>query len=133
MNLPFALVLSSLAVQLASKGPVAKAMAATTGRYDNNNPRDQQALLQGAGKRALAAHANGWEAFPAFATGVLAATYAGVAPSWVTILAATHVVARIGYIALYIKDLASARSSVWLVGFLATAALWLLAAIGFKG
>jgi uncharacterized MAPEG superfamily protein len=90
-------------------------------------------MLQGEGKRALAAHANGWEAFPPFAAGVLAASFAGVPPSWITILAATHVVARIGYIALYIKDLASARSTVWFIGFCATVALWALAAVGCKG
>ncbi len=132
MNVPFALVLTSLVVQLGSKAPVAKAMRATTGRYDNHHPREQQALLQGAGKRALAAHANGWEAFPPFATGVLAATYAGVSPSWITALAAVHVVSRVGYVALYIHDRASARSTVWFLGFCATLALWALAAVGFK-
>ena len=73
MNAPYALVLASLLVQIGSKGPVAAAQKATSGTYDNNNPREQQARLEGAGKRALAAHANGYEAIPPFAAGVVAA------------------------------------------------------------
>lgn len=132
MNAPYALVLASLLVQIGSKGPVAAAQRATSGTYDNNNPREQQARLDGAGKRALAAHANGYEAIPPFAAGVVAAMQANVPVGWVTALAAAFVVARIIYIPLYIKDIATPRSLVWAVGFLSTLGLWALAAIGCK-
>lgn len=85
--------------------------------YDNNNPRDQQASLEGRGKRALAAHQNQIESFPLFAAGVLVATIANVDSTLSGYLALTYIVARIIYIVFYIKDLASLRSTVWLIGF----------------
>lgn len=126
MSVPFLCILAAFLVVLASKIPVAVAMARQPGGYDNHHPRDQQAVLQGWGRRALAAHLNGFEAFPAFAAAVLVAVLAGADPLWTTRLAVLFVAARALYVALYILDLSSLRSLVWSVGFGATVALFVL-------
>jgi len=106
--------------------PVALAMARQPGGYDNKTPRDQQASLQGWGRRAVAAHLNGFEAFPAFAAAVLVASIAGGDPVWTTRLAVAFVTARTLYLPLYIFDLDRLRSLVWGVGFVSTVAIFLL-------
>ena len=42
-------------LHVVSKAPLAVAQSQSPGGYDNHNPRDQQAALEGWGKRALAA------------------------------------------------------------------------------
>ncbi|MBR9912575.1 MAG: MAPEG family protein [Gammaproteobacteria bacterium] len=93
------------------------------GGYDNHSPREQQAALQGWGKRALAAHQNQIESFPFFAAGVLAATATGVTGSVADYLALAYVLARLVYLYCYLKDIALLRSVVWGVGFLSSLAL----------
>ena len=100
-----------------SKMPLAVAQGQAPGGYDNNHPRDQWANLPEWGKRALAAHQNQIESFPFFAAGVLVAVTSGITGSIVDYLAIAFVVARIVYIALYIKNVATLRSLVWVVGF----------------
>lgn len=85
--------------------------------YDNRDPRGWAQALTGHRKRANAAQANSWEAFPVFAAGVLVAQQAGAAQATVDTMATAFIVARIAYIALYIADLAALRSVVWIVGF----------------
>jgi uncharacterized MAPEG superfamily protein len=106
-----------------SKGPLAMHMAKAPGGYDNNKPREQAASLEGAGKRALAIHLNQIESFPLFAAGVLVATAAGVASSAVDYCAIAYIAARIVYIPVYLKDLATLRTMVWSVGYGASIAL----------
>ena len=48
-----------------------------SGGYNNHNPRDQQADLEGWGKRALSAHLYGFEGFAPFAAAVFVAHLAG--------------------------------------------------------
>ena len=126
MTIPLLCVFVAFALTFASKGPVALAMARQPGGYDNSSPRDQQAGLRGWGRRALAAHLNGFEAFPAFAAAVLVALHGNADPTWTARLAVTFVAARVLYVPLYIADLSSIRSVVWGVGFVATAGLFLL-------
>ena len=121
-------LLVAFLLNMLSKVPVAVAMSRRPGGYDNHHPRDQQAALAGWGRRALAAHQNQFEAFPAFGVGVLAALLAGATGTWLDALAVVFVVARVLYIALYIADLHLLRSMVWAVGFVATAGLYVLAA-----
>src|SRR5690606_4239357 len=73
MSIPFWCVFISALMIYLAKAPLAKAMKDESGRYDNNNPRAQQARLSGFGARALAAHQNSFEVFPLFAAGVLMA------------------------------------------------------------
>ena len=126
MTIPFACIFIAFLLNLASKGPVALAMAKQPGGYDNSTPRDQQAGLTSWGRRAVAAHLNGFEAFPAFAAAVLIAGLAGADPTWTTRWSIAFVVARTLYIPLYILDLDRVRSLVWGVGFASTVALFLL-------
>ncbi|UTA47850.1 MAPEG family protein [Simiduia sp. 21SJ11W-1] len=127
MSIPiFCLLLAALMIVI-SKAPVAVAMARLDGRYDNRNPRAQQARLEGFGARALAAHQNTIEAFPVFAAGVLAALWAGADGLWTNALSVTFVVARIGYLVLYWYDWDKVRSLVWGVGLLSSLTLMGLA------
>lgn len=127
MNLLLASLPAALAVVYLSKGPLAKAMAGEGRGYDNAAPRAQQARLEGWGARALAAHQNGFEAFPAFGIAVLAAQVT-VGPTSLTLgLAWSHVALRVLYVALYLGNRPSMRSTVWGLGFCATLALYVLA------
>lgn len=126
MTIPFFCIFLTFLLNMVSKGPVAVAMARQTGGYDNKKPRDQQALLEGWGRRAVAAHLNGFEAFPAFAAAVLVAVAAGADPVWTTRLSIAFVVARALYLPLYVFDLDRVRSMVWTVGFGVTVGLFLL-------
>ena len=93
--------------------------------YDNRDPRDQQARLPPAGKRAQAAHLNGFEDFAPFAAAVLMATCCG-APAWLANpLAIVHVVVRAIYPILYIRGIDKLRSVVWAIGWLTTLGLFL--------
>jgi uncharacterized MAPEG superfamily protein len=105
---------------------VSVAMAKRPEGYDNKSPREQQAKLEGWGARARNAHANGFEAFPAFAVGVLVSHAAGANPQWAAILAVTHLVTRTIYPVAYMANVAALRSSVWFIGFLASAGLMVL-------
>ena len=126
MTIPFFCIFLAFLLNIISKGPVAIAMAQQSGGYDNKNPRVQQAGLDGWGRRAVAAHLNSFEAFPAFAAAVLVAVIAGADPTWTMRLAITFIVARTLYLALYLLDLDLLRSAVWTVGFASTVGLFLL-------
>lgn len=104
---------------------VAKAQAQQPEGYDNAHPRDQQARLSDFGKRANGAHQNGFEAFMMFAAGVLGSVLGKVSPNVIVGLGSAFIVARCVYIALYLGNKPTARSSVWTLGFLATCGLLL--------
>lgn len=108
------------------KLPLSVAMARQPDGYDNKHPRDQQARLTGWGKRAAAAHANGFESFAPFAAGVFATQLTGASPQWAAIFSIAYVVSRLLYAFAYLGDLASLRSIVWTVGFTSTIALMVL-------
>jgi uncharacterized MAPEG superfamily protein len=94
--------------------------------FDNKHPRDQQARLEGWGKRAVGAHLNGFEAFAPFAAAVFICHLAHANAGWSTNLAVAFVAARALYIALYIGNVDKVRTAVWGVGFGSTFALFLL-------
>lgn len=122
-KLPWIYLLAALVLVYLPRMVVAREMAKLPGGYDNANPREQQAQLQGLGKRATAAHLNGFEAFPPFAAGILASVVSHVDPLWIAIAGGVFVVARTLYVFMYLGDKASARSGVWSLGFFATCAL----------
>lgn len=97
--------------------------------YDNRDPRDQQARLSGAPRRALAAHQNALEGFPPFAAAVLVAHLTGANPTIAAALAITYCASRVLYTAFYITGQGTLRSLVWGVGATATAALFLVGAL----
>ncbi len=125
MTVPFYCMFAMLLLVLFTKAPVARAMAqAGRGKYDNRDPRSQQATLTGWGKRALAAHQNTLEAIAIFAPGVFISHFARPdQASTAATLAILAVVSRYVYPVLYIADVHLARSAVWGVGFVCS--LWL--------
>jgi uncharacterized MAPEG superfamily protein len=126
LTIALACIPVALALVYGTKVPLSIAMAKEPGRYDNKNPRAQQAKLAGWGQRAHAAHLNGFEAFAPFAAGVLVAHVTGADSKWSTILAVAFVVSRAIYPVLYMANLDKARSLVWAVGLASTFGLLLL-------
>jgi uncharacterized MAPEG superfamily protein len=130
MTIPFWCVFISALMIFLAKAPVAKAMQAESGHYDNHHPRAQQARLTGFGARALSAHLNSFEAFPLFAAGVLMAHVSHVNGMLVDWLAIIFVVARGLYLLCYWIDLHWQRSLVWSIGLLCSLLLMLSPAWG---
>jgi uncharacterized MAPEG superfamily protein len=95
-----------------AKAPVAIAMN-KLGGYDNNHPRAQQTQLTGFGARALAAHQNAFESLIIFIPAVLLAIATNTITDSITVLAITHVIARIAYNILYLLNIGLIRSIVW--------------------
>jgi uncharacterized MAPEG superfamily protein len=95
---------------------IAVGFAKSGGGYDNARPRESMAKFKGRQARAVAAHANSFEAFPLFAAVVLLAGLTHADPHWVNTLSVIFIVARIGYIIAYLTDRPLLRSIVWMVG-----------------
>jgi uncharacterized MAPEG superfamily protein len=82
--------------------------------FNNNSVRNFQEKLDGMRQRAHWAHLNSFEAFPPFAAAVVIAHLVHGANPTVNMLALAFVGLRLVYGALYIADLATMRSLVWL-------------------
>lgn len=88
------------------------------GRFDNRDPRQWLEKQEDPrSRRANAAQKNAFEAFPAFASGVLMAQFAGVDPQTIGWLAVVFVVSRVLHGVFYVSNKSSLRSLVWFVGF----------------
>lgn len=85
------------------------------GGFDNHNPRQWLARLEGWQARANAAQQNSFEALPIFIAGVLIAQAHGAASGTVDALAVVFVLARVAYIATYLADRANLRTLSWTV------------------
>jgi uncharacterized MAPEG superfamily protein len=96
------------------------------GGFDNNNPRQWLANLQGWQARANAAQINSFEALPIFIAGVLIAERLQASQGRIDGLALLFLASRIGYIAAYVTDLANLRSAIWTVGLGASIALYFI-------
>lgn len=103
------------------------AIAKVSKGYDNHNPREFLDKQQGMVKRAHFAHLNSFEAFPAFAAGVIIAHISGVAQGQITTLSLLFVIFRIIYGICYILDKALLRSFVWFAAFGCVISLFILA------
>lgn len=86
------------------------------GGYDNNNPRQWEAKVDGWRQRAVAAQNNGFEALPLFVAAVLIAQQAHADQSKIDTLAMAFIAIRMAYVAIYLKDWATLRSLVWAAG-----------------
>lgn len=106
---------------LAKRGGAGKRRS--EGGYDNHNPRAWLARQEGAAARANAAQLNGFEALPFFIGAVIIAHQLGAAQGRLDMLAVVFVLLRIVYIALYVGDKATLRSSVWGVALLVNIAI----------
>lgn len=94
------------------------------GGFDNHNPRQWLAGLQGWQARANAAQANSFEVLPIFIAGVLVAERGAGSQAWIDGLALAVVALRLGYIGAYLADLAALRSLLWAGGLAACIALF---------
>ena len=83
------------------------------GGYDNNNPRAWLARQTDWRARANAAQANTFEALPFFFAAVIIAHQLQARQAVLDILAFMFVVLRIGYILMYVADMAKTRSCIW--------------------
>ena len=79
------------------------------GTVDNDNPRGQAALLEGAGARAYAAQANAWEAVALLLVGLALVHFTGTADQAGT-ASVIFVIARILHAVFYIRGAATLRS-----------------------
>lgn len=130
MTIAFYCVFLAFLVNYLPKIPTAFAMYKLDNRYDNEHPRDQQSRLTGFGKRALSAHLNSFEIFPAFAVSVIISHLSEADPNDIDTLAIVFVVSRLVYIGLYLANMHLLRSTVWSVGFASVIFLFLLPIIG---
>jgi len=96
------------------------------GGFDNNQPREWLARLDGWQARANAAQANSWEALPIFMAGLFVAHQHQAAQATVDLLAMGFIATRLLFIALYVADKASLRSLLWITGLAACVALFIV-------
>lgn len=92
--------------------------------FDNGNPRDPRFYTPGLRSRALGAHQNALEALPFFLAAVLLAEMRSVPQGTVNALAVVFLVARMLYLLMYLADRPSARSAVWIAGFICNIVLF---------
>lgn len=92
--------------------------------FDNNNPRNPDYWKDGFRARAMAAQANGFEAFPFFAVCVFVALGQGGDPAWADQLALLFVLLRVIYVFCYWTDRATPRSVSWAAAFAVCVALF---------
>ena len=94
------------------------------GGFDNRNPRQWLAGLQGWQSRAHAAQMNSFEALPIFIAGVLVAERMHASQTYIDTLAVGFLCARVGYIGTYLADRATLRSLLWALGLACCIALF---------
>ncbi len=99
------------------------------GHFDNDHPRIQQAQLTGVGARAIAAHANAWEALMVFATTVFIAYAAGVDLTLLTIPSLVFLAARIAFGLFYIAGWSTLRSLAFFIGMSCCGYIFYLACV----
>lgn len=128
MTIPFWCVLIAYVLIFVPRAAVVKAIVDMGEGYDNNDPAQQKAKLEGWGRRAEAAHRNAFESFMPFTAGVVIAHLSGGDPEWAARLALIHVTARLIYPFLYIAGRGTSRTAVWTVGTAASVGLMTLGA-----
>ena len=99
------------------------------GGYDNHNPRIWLGKQTDWRARANAAQANTFEALPFFFAAVIIAHQLQARQTVVDILAFMFVVLRLGYVLMYVADMAKTRSVIWAAALLVN--IWILL-IGFR-
>ena len=94
------------------------------GGYDNHDPRAWLAKQTDWRARANAAQANTFEALPFFFAAVIIAHQLQARQTLVDILAFMFVVLRVGYVLMYVADMAKTRSAIWFGALLIN--VWIL-------
>ena len=116
-------------VLIAALLPLPLVAYAKSSSRDNNAPRDSAENLTGAQRRAYAAHQNAYENFPFFAVAVIAALSFGASATTVGLLAMLYIAFRLAHAALYIADIAAARSIAYAGGLFSNIAIFVLPAL----
>jgi len=88
------------------------------GGFDNRDPRAWMARQTDWRARANAAQANSFEALPFFIGAVIIAHQLGAGQTMLDILALLYVMLRVFYILMYVSDMPTVRSAVWVGAFL---------------
>ena len=122
MSIAYGCVLIAIILPFIWAG-VAKSQFMKSKNYDNHNPRLLLDKLQGPQQRANWAQQNAFEALPGFIGAVVIAQLGGVSVDLINSLAVIFILARIAHGICYIKDLATARSTVLSIGLLCVIAL----------
>lgn len=121
------LIVTFLPVVLAGiGGPLRKRQF---GSIDNKYPRLQQARLEGAAARAIAAQQNAWEALAMFTAAVLAAHLMGATAGQAAWAALLFVAARVLHAVFYLANLDALRSLSYVVALGCVVWLFVLAAV----
>lgn len=103
--------------------PIVCAGIAKAGKFDNRDPRGWLARQQGYRARANAAQTNSFENLPFFIGAVIIAHQLQASQGWVDGLALAYIVLRMAYVASYLANLASLRSALYFLAFIANIAL----------
>jgi uncharacterized MAPEG superfamily protein len=93
------------------------------GGYDNRHPRAWLARQSDWRARANAAQANSFEALPFYIGAVVIAHQIGAHQTRLDLLAFLYIVLRLTYVLLYVADLATPRSVVWLLALVVNIAI----------
>jgi uncharacterized MAPEG superfamily protein len=129
-SIPYLSLLVAALLIYIPRGVVAREQARQPEGYDNSTPRLQVSRLSGLGQRAQGAHLNSFEALTLFAPAVLACELRHVDIGRTSALCLAFIACRIVYLGLYLGDKSTLRSTVWTLGVLASAALYVLAVVG---
>jgi uncharacterized MAPEG superfamily protein len=97
---------------------------------DNHNPRDFPGRIEGLAKRAWDAHLNSFESLPGFAAAVIIAQLVHASQNLIDILAVAWVLARVAYVAFYLTDKATLRSTAQFVSLACVLGLFVVAGRG---
>ncbi len=106
--------------------PMVCALIAKRGSFqvsDNHDPRGWAARQTDWRARALAAQSNTFEALPFFIGAVVIAHQLGAGQTLLDILAFLFVMLRVFYVMMYVSDLPTARSAVWLGALMVNVAI----------
>lgn len=95
------------------------------GGFDNHDPRGWFARQTDWRARLNAAQANGFEGLPFFIGAVVIAHQLGAYQTLVDLLACSYIVLRLLYAMMYVADLATLRTVVWTLAFMANVAILL--------
>ncbi len=97
---------------------------------DNHDPRGFPLRIEGVAKRAWDAHLNSFESLPGFAAAVVVAQLAHAPQAPVDALALAWVLARIAYVAFYLADRATLRSTAQFASLACVLGLFVAAGAG---
>jgi uncharacterized MAPEG superfamily protein len=117
--------LSLLGAVAAYMLPISIAKYSALKQYDNARPRDPEFYREPSRARALSAHQNGMEGFAFFVAAVIVAQLRGAAQPVADGLALAYVALRLAYVAAYLSNRPTLRSTIWSLGFVVNAALFL--------